>query len=125
VDIAGGQLVTRPDTGATRFAGGLLALPSNIGHFARDRFAVVPELGVNVGFQLTNHLRAFAGYNFLYWSSVLRPGDQIDRGLNELAIPNFGSQPGTPAGDSRRPAVPFRDSDFWAQGVNFGLEFRY
>ena len=25
----------------------------------------------------------------------------------------------------RRPAVPFRESDFWAQGVTFGLEFKY
>jgi hypothetical protein len=24
-----------------------------------------------------------------------------------------------------RPIVPFHSSDFWAHGVNFGLEFRY
>ena len=100
-------------------------LSGNIGSFSQDRFSVVPQVGIRVGYNITPNLRVYVGYDFLYWSSVLRPGDQIDRGLNELAIPNFGSQPGTPAGDPRRPMVPFRDSDFWAQGVNFGLEFRY
>jgi hypothetical protein len=35
--------------------GGLLALPSNIGHYSRDVFSVVPEVGVTLGYQLTDH----------------------------------------------------------------------
>jgi hypothetical protein len=124
VRISGGQTITTPAGVTSSFLGGLLALPTNIGHFHRDQFGVMPELGVNVGYQFNDHWRAFIGYNFLYWSSVLRPGDQIDRVLDVTKIPNFLLNPPPPAPQAR-PAVLFRDTEFWAQGVNFGLEFRY
>ena len=72
------------------FAGGLLALPgANIGRYTQSKFAVVPEAGVKIGYHLTPNLRLAVGYNFLYLSSVLRPGDQIDTGLDVTRIPNF------------------------------------
>jgi Putative beta barrel porin-7 (BBP7) len=43
---SGGATVTTP--------GGLYALPGNIGHYTHDEFSVVPELGINVGYQVTN-----------------------------------------------------------------------
>ena len=49
---------------------------------ARDRFAVLPEFGFDVGYQLTSRWRSFIGYNFLYISDVARPGNQIDGGVN-------------------------------------------
>ena len=102
---------------------GLLALASNSGRFSRDEFAVVPEVGVNLGFQITDRLQVFLGYTYLYWSNVVRPGDQIDRGLNPNLIPSSATfnNPGGPA----RPAFSFRDTDFWAQGINVGMGFRY
>jgi hypothetical protein len=103
--------------------GGLYALPSNIGHYSRDRFAVVPEAGLNVGFQLTRCLRAVVGYSFLYSSSVIRPGNQIDRGINVSQLPSQVG-PGTLVGPAR-PAPVIRGSDFWAQGLSVGLELRY
>ncbi len=61
------------------------------------------------------------GYDFLYWSSVARPGDQIDRTVNSTQIaPRTGPFTG-PA----RPAFEFKNTDYWAHGVNFGVEFRY
>ncbi len=89
-----------------------------------DEMTFAPELGLNIGYQITQHLRAFAGYDFLYLSNVLRPGDQIDRGINfsqtvQSAIAGNTTASGT------RPALPFTESDFWAQGINLGLEFRY
>lgn len=103
--------------------GGLYALPSNIGHYSRDRFSVVPEAGFTVGYQLTRGLRAVVGYTFLYNSSVLRPGNQIDRGLNVSQLPSQIG-PGMLVG-AARPAPVFRGSDFWAQGISIGLELRY
>src|SRR5262249_38797725 len=44
VTINGAQTITPPGGGTTLFRGGLLALPSNIGRFSQDRFAVLPEL---------------------------------------------------------------------------------
>jgi hypothetical protein len=123
VDINGSQLIVPPNGPAQSFQGGLLALSSNIGHHTRDRFAVVPEININIGYQLTDHVRAFIGYDFLYWSNVVRPGDQIDRGLDVTRIPNFPVQ--VPPLSTPRPAVLFKETDFWAQGINFGLEVRY
>ncbi len=117
VTISGGTLVSPLAGGTpTTQVGGLLAQASNIGRYSRDRFAVMPELGLKVGYQVTNHLTAFVGYDFTYLSNVARPGNQVDLGLNAGQLCGL---PGT------RPAFAFKDTDFWVHGVNFGLEFRY
>jgi hypothetical protein len=123
VDIVGNQLITAPDGTTTAASGGLLALSTNIGHHVRYRFGVVPEMGINLGYRVTDNLRLYLGYSFLYWNSLLRPGDQIDRVVDVTKIPNFpvNAVPTSAA----RPAVLFKDSEFWAQGINCGLEFRY
>jgi hypothetical protein len=122
--IDGSETLVAPNGAVTVSRGGLLALPSNIGQFNRDKFSVVPELGVSLGYQLTERLRVTVGYNFLYWTNVLRPGNQIDRVIDVTQIPNFTVPGATPAGQNR-PAVPFKESDYWAQGLTVGLEFRY
>ena len=104
--------------------GALLALPSNIGRFNRDRFSVVPEGEINVGYLVTPHLRAFIGYDILYWNNVARPGGQIDRNLDVTQIPNF-LQAGAGAPGKTQPSAPRDSTDIWVQGVTFGLEFRF
>ncbi|MFO0842161.1 MAG: BBP7 family outer membrane beta-barrel protein [Gemmataceae bacterium] len=107
-------------------AGGLLALPSNIGNFSRDCFSVIPQVGVSVGYFLSDQLRATAGYDFLYWSNVARPGGQIDPAIDVTAVPSFRRDPLNflPAVPTR-PAHVFKSTDFWAHGLTFGLEYRY
>jgi hypothetical protein len=122
VDINGEQVFVGPG-GINTFQGGLLALPSNIGNHSRNQFTFVPELGLNLGYNITDHCRIFMGYTVLYWSNVLRPGDQVDQTVDVNQIPNFGLK--GPTVSPSRPLVPFRSSDYWAQGVNFGLELRY
>jgi hypothetical protein len=102
---------------------GELALPSNLGRAWKDQFAVVPEVGVNLGYAVTRHLRLTVGYTFLYWSRVFRPGDQIDTVLNPTEF-NAATGHGSLVGPAR-PTFTFKDGDFWAQGLNFGAEFRY
>jgi hypothetical protein len=102
---------------------GDLALPSNIGSCSQGKFAVVPEAGINIGYALTQHIRLMIGYTFLFWSSVFRPGDQIDHVINPSEF-SYALGRGPIVGP-QRPTFTFRDSDFWAQGLNFGLEFRY
>lgn len=123
LNINGFQNVTFANGVNQNFVGGLLAERSNIGSFHRDRFSVVPEVDLKVAYHLNEHVQVFAGYDFLYWSSVVRPGQQIDRTIDETLIPNFNSGQ-TPAGQNR-PMVLFRESDFWAQGLTLGMEFRY
>lgn len=104
------------------YTGGLLALPTNIGTMERDAFAVVPEVQLQLGYAVTESVRLFVGYNFLYWSSVIRPYDQLDRAVNPSQIPAFG---GLNLVGPARPAPVVHTSDFWAQGVNFGLDLRF
>jgi hypothetical protein len=124
LDISGFQHFMSPSGAASAFQGGLLALPgANIGHHHKSAFSVVPEVGINVGYQFTPHLRAFVGYNFLYWTNVIRPGDQIDTRLNVDKIPNFPTS--SPPSSVNLPSVPFRESNFWAQGFLCGLELTF
>jgi hypothetical protein len=112
----------------TNFAsapGAYLAQPTNMGAMSQSQFAVVPELNLNFGVRLNPWASIVVGYSFLYVSSVARPGDQIDRVINPSQAPaitgNFAGNLSGPA----RPALNIRDTDFWAQGLNFGLQFRY
>jgi hypothetical protein len=103
--------------------GGLFAVSSNSGRFTSNAFTVVPEVGVNLKFRLTERLQLFGGYSFLYWSRVARPADQIDTTVNPNFVPTsttFGA-----AGGPHRPAFSFNSTDFFAHGANFGFEFRY
>ena len=120
VDISGSTTVTDPAGNSTKYAGGLLAQPSNIGRYTRDSFAVVPEIGGKLGLQVTDYLRIFAGYNFLYMSNVTRPGDIIDTRVNSSQIPPRANQTG-----ELFPRYTHGSSDFWSHGVMFGLELRY
>jgi hypothetical protein len=120
VNISGSELDTSLNTGQqVSFNSGLLALPSNIGSFSRNVFSVVPEVGLNLGYQVCPNLRVFVGYNFIYWNNVARPGGQIDTVLNTTQ-----QSGGTLVGPAR-PAFAFHNTDFAAHGVNFGLELRY
>jgi len=120
VDIDGSTTITDPAGNQTQYVGGLLAQPSNIGRYTNTSFAVVPEVGVKLGVQLTDHLRIFGGYNFLYLSNVTRPGDIIDTRVNSSQIPPRTNQTG-----ELFPRYTHRSSDFFVHGVMVGLEFRY
>jgi hypothetical protein len=101
--------------------GGLLALPSNIGSYSQDRFSVLPEFRANIGYRITPRLKATLGYTFMYWSNVVRPGDQIDLDVNRNSVPRPGVDPIV----SNRPEFRFNETDYWAQGISFGGEYRW
>lgn len=125
--IAGFQRVQPPGQPPQVFNGGLLAVGPNLGNFDNTAFSVVPEVTVNLGYQLTPTLRAYVGYNFLFWSNVIRPGDQIDRVVDLSFVPNSEMINGTPIPPSGqlRPQAMFNQSDLWIQGVQFGAELRW
>jgi hypothetical protein len=120
IDISGNTTIINPNGAQQTFPGGLLAQPTNIGRYTNNAFAVMPEVGVRLGAQVTERMRAFVGYNFMYMSNVARAGDQIDLRVNpNLIAPSQGLN--GPA----LPAFTRRTTDFWAQGVSLGLEFRF
>ena len=121
VTIAGSTSLSGSGSASNNFAnatGGLLAQRTNIGDYSRNRFAVVPELGITLGYAISPQWRATVGYTFLYWSSVVRPGDQIDRDVN----PNLFPPEVTPFTGLERPAFTFVESDLWVNGLSVGLE---
>jgi hypothetical protein len=104
-------------------SGGVLALPSNIGNHNRTVFGIVPELGVNLGVELTQHVRVNLGYSFLMWNHVVRPGSQYDRSVNPTQIPS--AFPGPPLVGPSNPTYRFNDEFFWSHTFNIGLEIHY
>jgi hypothetical protein len=108
-----------------KFAGGYFAQPTNIGTHTRTAFAVIPEVGLNAGYDVTHALTFFLGYTFLYTNTVVRPGDQIDRGINPTQNASFGGTPPTPLVGPARPAFQPHGSSFWAQGLNAGVALRF
>lgn len=115
-----GQTVTTSGGVTSTDTGGLLVLTTNQGDYIRDDLAVVPELGLTLGYLVTPNMRLTLGYTFNYWSRVARPGGQIDRNLNPSYFPNGGPPSGAP-----QPEFPFTISDFWAQGLSAGLDCRF
>lgn len=94
-----------------------------MGQQTRNTFAVVPEVQLQAGYRLQNGVRFFVGYDFLYVSNVLRPGDQIDTTLNLTSNPALA--PGTTLTGAARPSATFNSSSLWAQGVNIGASFQF
>jgi len=103
--------------------GGFLATSTNTGASGRTSFGFVPELGLTVGYQCGQFCRFFAGYTFLYWDHVVRPGDQIDRTVNLTQVPISDSL--GPLTGPVRPVRLFNESDFWVQGISLGFEVRF
>jgi hypothetical protein len=118
VTIAGSHTVQVPGAGSTTAPGGLLAQQTNIGRYNDNQFTWLPEVDVNVGFAITPNLDVTCGYTFLYVSRVMQPGDAVDRQVN------LTQRVGELIGPAR-PAFAFRDSDYWLQGLTFGLQGRF
>ena len=114
-----------PGTGV----GGLLAQRSNIGDYERDRFCMIPELNFNVGYKVTQRLKLRAGYTIMYWTNVVRPGDQIDRDINTTLAPDFDADgtpiPPGPLVGPFRPAFAFNETNVLIQGLNAGVEYNW
>lgn len=123
-----GFLVTNDFTnfGATQqFSGGYFALPSNIGSYKRTVFAVVPEAELGAGFRINSWASVFAGYSFLYTNNVVRPGNQINRNINPTQSVSWVGEPPAILQGPAEPSFKFNGSNFWAQGVNAGVSFRF
>jgi hypothetical protein len=118
VTIDGNSTVAVAGGGTTTSTGGLYALPTHIGTQERNRVAFVPELNVNVLYDLSDNWRLIGGYSFIYWSNVVLAGNQIDTNLNLSQLPG-------PLVGVAQPQAKVQRTDFWIQGLNFGAEYRW
>jgi Putative beta barrel porin-7 (BBP7) len=101
----------------------LYVQPSNVGNHSRDKFAIMPEGLVQIGYQITPHIRATVGYDVWDLSSVERSGAAIDTNVNPQMTKYIQvQQPST----VRAPTFSFTGADdWWANGLTLGLEFTY
>jgi hypothetical protein len=128
-----------PPGGATQtFTGGLLAQPpaiqgttqlppSNIGAYQTTNFAVIPEVAVNIGVQPLPWLRLYTGYTFMYWSNVIRAGEQIPNSIDSRTLPPLPNltAPGGPVTAGGTSLYQFHYNSLWMQGINFGTQIRF
>jgi hypothetical protein len=119
VTINGTTTLVTP-TGNQTASGGVFAQPSNIGTFNRTVLGILPEFGLQLGVDVTPHVRVKLGYSFLLWNNVVRPGTEIDRNVNPgqaPGSPNFGATVGP-----NSPTFRFNDQMFWSHFFSVGIE---
>ncbi|MGL4421625.1 MAG: BBP7 family outer membrane beta-barrel protein [Gemmataceae bacterium] len=124
LDVQGTTSVNDPSRGLlATTVGGLYASPGSVGRLRNDEFAVIPEGQLKVGYNWTSWLSTYVGYNFIYTSRVIRPGQQYSTSINPAvtpASPSFGLGGTAPVTN-----FALTQSEFWLQGVSFGLLARY
>jgi hypothetical protein len=89
---------------------------SNIGYRETSYFSVIPELNLNLAYQVTERIQVRMGYTFMAWINTQRPGDQIDPTLTPA---------GAIAGTHTAPVVPNVTSTYIIHGLNFGATWKY
>jgi hypothetical protein len=117
--VAGTTGLTVPGQLPVTSPGGVLALPSNSTHSLSDQLAFASEYDASVGYQITDHVKVSVGYALFYLTHAVRPGGQIDTTVDPSQFP---PAVGTTTG---RPQFALHTTNFWLQGVSFGVELRY
>jgi hypothetical protein len=124
VEINGVSAVKDPVTGAAQMAmGGIQAVASNSGRFVHTVFAYLPEGNVKVGVDLGRYCRFDVGYDLMYLSNVVRPGDFISHAVDTRQVPTDVAFSPNTIGNA--PIVTFRSTDFWMQSFMIGLTISY
>ncbi len=112
VAIDGRQRVDVPGASRVDSPHGTLTQASNIGRYSQHKFAVVPEVSVDLACKLTDHVRVSAGYTFLYFTRIVRPGDQVDLLVDTTQT-------------VARPDFSFEGGGLWVQGFHASLIVNY
>jgi hypothetical protein len=109
--------------GTQTVAGGLLAVASNSGRFAQQRFTYLPEGTATLSWQCFPWMGIQAGYNITYWPNVQRPGTEINPNVDARQIPT--SADFNPNVTSTSPSFFLKESTFWMQDVSVGVVFSF
>lgn len=123
-----GKFITNAFNGfgaAQTFEGGYFALLSNMGRHRKTCFAVVPEVNLNIGYQVFEGFRIQLGYTFLYVNKMAWAGKQINRNINPTQSSLYEFTPTPTLTGQASPRASVKSSSFWAQGLNVSLEFQY
>jgi hypothetical protein len=98
---------------------GMLYYTNNSGLQNRTKFAVVPELGLKLGYRITNRISSYIGYDVIYLNDAIRPSDTVSRSINPTLLPTSPTF-GVPFGPNV-PTAGIRTSDFLLQTFSSGV----
>ncbi len=101
--------------------GGVLAQPTNMGHYSHTLSSAIPELDLKLGYSFSPTVKLYVGYSFLYWYHVLRTADQVNPFVDSAFLTS-GVPTATPA---TQPLPLMQDRSIWMQGVTLGFEWKY
>ncbi|QDT69925.1 hypothetical protein MalM25_28690 [Planctomycetes bacterium MalM25] len=114
--IAGSTTTTVPTIAPFVEVGGLLTQTTNAGKRRDNRFALLPELRVDIRRRIGASTEVRVGYTLLYLTDALRTGVLIDRRVDGRLL-----DPGPPPAGATDPAFQSPGSTVWLQGINLGL----
>jgi len=124
VNVEGSTRLVDPALGINAAAsGGVFANSQNIGRYTNDEFSILPEVGLNIGYQWCSWFSTSIGYNGLYVTDVVRPGNTVPNAVNPSLLPssnNFGNGVVAPVANNS-----LTQSDVWIQGVTFGFNVKW
>ena len=120
IEANGDQTISVPGAMPLVQPAGILAGGTNGGALSYSDWRALPEVGLNLNWQLTSSVSLKVGYSFLYLNNVVRAADQIDTVLNPNLFPGSGTTTGRLA-----PRLNIQRSDMWIQTVNLGVEWTY
>ncbi len=128
IDISGYSVLTPVAAVALgngrQLPGGFFTNSGNIGVSTNSQLALVSDSQFGLKLFLTDRLALQVAYNYLYWTNVVRAGDQIQHNVNSSLIPNLAPL-GLSSGGAVAPTRSNTVSDFWSQGLSFGVELRF
>ena len=101
-------------------SGLLVQEETNAGTHQRDEFSYMQDSGAKLVYYPTERLKLSLCYSLIFFSDVLRPGDQIDTSVDSRLFP-----PTTPPAGVVDPAFTFNSNHYYAHGLNFGVECRF
>lgn len=107
------------------YVGGMYALSTNIGNHKKTVFSVIPEVNVNIGYNIWDSLRVQLGYNFLYVNKMFWSTQQLSSLINPTqSVAIEDTAPVTLVGVAQPVALNKTDS-LWVQGLSVGLSFDF
>jgi hypothetical protein len=110
--LPGGTLASQP--------GGFLALASNSGDHSRTKLAFMRDTNLSVGYRVNDNITLRLGYDILWVSNVVRPGEQASLNINPNLLP-FAGPPTLPL----RPGFRFNQETFYSYGFSVGIAVQF
>lgn len=124
LEITGNTNVANGAFEMTSSNAGLFAEPSNIGNYKDHPFTLLPKVQMRLGYNLAPDMNIFFGYNFLYLSDVIRPGEQLQHNINITQQPTLGPSGGVLTG-AALPTLNMTHTHIWMQAFSMGFKFEY